>query len=126
MAAMTKILIIDDSLFQQKLLAGMLKEDGYDLIFSGNGREGIMLLEQKRPDLVIADLLMPDYDGYYFLEQVKERGIGVPVIILTSDVQKATMERCRNLGAAGFLNKPVNRETLTGAIQTMLSGAKQR
>jgi CheY-like chemotaxis protein len=121
---MKKILILDDSTFQQKILSAILKEAGYDLVFAENGKTGLAAVEKEKPDLVITDLLMPEFDGIYFLEHVRLLPARPPVVIVTSDIQQATLRRCLGLGASGYLNKPVRRETLLPAVEKALAGER--
>jgi len=121
---MTKILIIDDSSFQRKILSGLLKEAGHDVVIAENGKDGLECAEKEKPDIVMTDLLMPEFDGIFLLEQAKARSVRIPVIIITSDIQDSTRERCIRLGAAAFLNKPVKKETLLPAIKKVLAGER--
>jgi twitching motility two-component system response regulator PilH len=84
---MVTVLVIDDSSFQRKILTGILNENGYTVVQSENGKEGIEHVEKERPDLIVMDLLMPEYDGYWVLGQLNARGSTIPVIIVTSDIQ---------------------------------------
>lgn len=121
---MARILIIDDSTFQRKIVASILTADQHEVIAAANGREGLEAAKTQQPDLVITDLLMPDMDGFLFLKEAKAAGIGTPVLILTSDIQTATRDRCMALGAAAVMNKPVNRECLIGTVRQMLGTVK--
>jgi len=122
---MPTVLVIEDSAFQRKIISSAIKELGYDVITAENGQEGIERMVDSAPVLAFSDLLMPEFDGDWVLDQAKRRGIGVPIVILTSDVQNTTRERCLKKGAKGFLNKPVNRETLQKTIQDVLHGEKR-
>jgi len=117
---MARILIIDDSTFQRKIVASILTADHHEVIAAADGREGLEAAKTQHPDLIITDLLMPDTDGFSFLKSVKAGGIGIPVLILTSDIQTATRDRCLALGAAGVLNKPVKRESLSEKVRQVL------
>lgn len=119
---MVCILIIDDSAFQRKIISSVLNGENHTVITATNGHEGLKKAVQEKPDLIITDLLMPEMDGGTFLSEVKKAGLSIPVIILTSDVQKVTRDRCLALGAFSVLNKPVNREALLELIRTALSG----
>ncbi len=122
---MTKILIIDDSSFQRKILTGILKDAGHDVVIAENGKDGLACAVKENPDIIITDLLMPEYNGYFLLEQVKTKNIHIPVVIVTSDIQDSTRERCVSLGAAGFLNKPVKKEALQSAIKKVIAGERK-
>ena len=115
-----KILVIDDSLFQRKIISGVLTENGYQVTSAVNGKEGIEFVEKEQPDIILTDLLMPEYDGYWVLEQLKARGRTIPVIVLTSDIQTTTEKRCRELGVVAFLNKPVDKKLMISTIQNVL------
>jgi CheY-like chemotaxis protein len=117
---LVKILVIDDSLFQRKIISGILTENGYQVTLAVNGKEGIEHVEKEQPDLILTDLLMPEYDGYWVLEQLKVRKRAIPVIIFTSDIQTTTEKRCRELGVVAFLNKPVDKKQMISTIQNAL------
>jgi CheY-like chemotaxis protein len=122
---MVKVLVIDDSAFQRKILSHLVNGLGYEVITADNGQDGIRHALDNNPDILVTDLLMPEYDGYWLLEQRASRHLDIPVIILTSDIQTTTVKRCMELGAVAFLNKPVKPEELQSAIQTALAGVKQ-
>jgi len=114
---MAKVLIIEDSSFQRKILSEILTESGFEVILTENGREGIERTEQLKPDLIITDLLMPDVNGFQVLEALRAKKLNVPAIIVTSDIQKTTALRCRDLGAHAVLNKPVNKDQVLSAVR---------
>jgi CheY-like chemotaxis protein len=121
---MLKILFIDDSSFQRRIVSDILREAGYDPVVTEDGKRGIDLAQKEKPHLLITDLLMPDYDGYYVLKEAQACRLGIPILILTSDIQDTTHDRCLSLGAAGVVNKPVKKEVLLPAIAKVLSGER--
>jgi len=114
---MPKILVIDDSGFQRKVLSSILAGAGYQVVTAEDGEAGFEMARKEAPDLVICDLLMPGIDGYTFLKMVREGGLDTPVLVFTSDIQKTTRDICMGLGAFDVLNKPVQRETLVPAVE---------
>lgn len=121
---MTRILIIDDSSFQRRIVTGILKEAGYEFSVAENGRDGLELAQNDAPALIITDLLMPEFDGYYLLREARARDLGVPILVLTSDIQDTTRDQCFRMGAAGVVNKPVKKEVLLPVITRILSGER--
>ena len=117
---MVKILVIDDSSFQRKIISGILTENGHQVIQAVNGKDGIEQVEKEEPDLILTDLLMPEYDGHWVIEQLNARKSTIPVIVLTSDIQKTTEKRCRELGVVAFLNKPVDKNIVVSAVRNAL------
>jgi two-component system chemotaxis response regulator CheY len=119
---MVTILVIDDSAFQRKILSNTLNGLNYQVITADNGEEGIEKALENKPDVIITDLLMPEFDGFWVLAQIKARKIKIPVIVVTSDVQTSTRNDCQKKGAVAFLNKPAKKEELQSAISSALSG----
>jgi len=115
-----KILIIDDSRFQRRIISDILEEEGFAVITSADGNSGYATALEESPDLIICDLLMPDLDGYEFLKKMRENKISIPVVVLTSDIQHTTRKICLDLGAVDVLNKPVKKTTLVPALQKAL------
>lgn len=120
-----RILIVDDSRFSRWTLTQELTKHGAEAIEAPNAIEALRMIESERPDAVILDLLMPDMNGLELLARLNgSPGVHPPVIILTADIQKSTYERCIELGAAGFLKKPVNSEDLASTLEGVLNGSK--
>jgi twitching motility two-component system response regulator PilH len=123
--AMPKVLIIDDSGFQRKIITSILEAEGNMVLTAENGRTGFDIAVKESPDLIICDLLMPELDGYGLLRLVRDHKLAIPVLILTSDIQNTTRTECLALGALDVLNKPVKKETLVPIIKDALRSAKR-
>lgn len=119
---MVTILLIEDSAFQRKIISSIVMGLGYDIITADNGLEGVKRILDDKPAVILSDLLMPEYDGIWVLEQLKAKGIKIPVIIVTSDVQTSTKDHCMSLGAFGYLNKPIQKDLLKSEIGKALAG----
>lgn len=117
---MVRILVTDDSAFQRNIIISILKDHGYEYIEAGNGVEAIEDALKNKPDLVLLDIYMPDSGGFDFLEEAGRLKLDIPVVILTSDIQDTTRDRCLELGASGFLNKPVVKEELLEKISDLV------
>ena len=121
---MVKLLVFDDSSFQRKIICSILKEDGYELATAENARDAMERIKTEAPDIIITDLLMPEFDGFYLLEKMKSENISIPVLVVTSDIQKPTREKCYRSGARGLTNKPVSKATLLPAVKKILAGER--
>jgi len=117
---MTRILIVDDSLFQRRIIGAPLKANGFEVLEAVDGKEGLEKIIIEKPDLVLLDILMPEKDGIDVLKELKKTKKLIPVIMLTSDVQDSTRDTCLGLGAQAFLNKPVKAEELIPVISSIL------
>ncbi|MBS2019135.1 MAG: response regulator [Deltaproteobacteria bacterium] len=100
-----KILIVDDARWQRQNLSKILAAAGHEVIQATNGREALEKLSES-PAIIVCDLLMPELDGFGFLEELGRRPDHPPVIIASADIQRTSRERCTALGAAAFLAKP--------------------
>lgn len=118
---MPKILLIDDSSFQRRLIKRLVESLGHETVMAGNGAEGLALATGEQSfDAAIVDLLMPEMDGFTFLERVREAGCAFPRIVVTADVQEQSAARCRELGAAAVLSKPLQEQTLRETLEAHL------
>ena len=104
-----KILIVDDEphiriLLEQTL--ELLEDQGVELLVAGDGKEGLEIALDERPDLIFLDVNMPHLSGYEVCERVKEVDSQIPVILLTAKGQALDKERGRAAGADEYVTKP--------------------
>jgi len=116
----TKILVVDDEADLLAELAPLLERTGYHVTTASDGQQGLTLVEQIHPDLIVLDVLMPRVDGREVLRQLRQAGNWTPVILLTR-VGSPT-ERALSLqeGADDYLNKPFEPLELIARIQAVL------
>jgi two-component system chemotaxis response regulator CheY len=110
------LLIVDDNAFQRRVLGRQLRAVGHTVREAVDGADGLVSLAAALPDAVFTDLLMPVMDGFAFLGECGVRHPGLPVFVLSADIQAASRERALALGARGFLNKPFTPESLQAAL----------
>lgn len=122
---MQKVLVVDDSIFQRKNICSVLVAAGFEIIEAENGRVGLEKLASSSPNLIMTDLLMPEMDGIQFLAALRENKNTIPVFVLTSDIQDNKREQCLDLGAAGFLSKPLRKAELLDAFSRVPSVQKE-
>lgn len=116
-------MVVDDSRLIRQRLVKYLAED-YEVVEAENGKEAILKIASPdwKPDCVVSDLLMPLMDGFALLDWVQKHKIGIPVIILTADIQTETKGRCMELGAFTVLNKPPQVDQLKQTVESALAG----
>lgn len=117
-----KILLVDDSAFNLKLMAALLDGQGYELLQARDGDSAVRLARQEAPDLILLDLVMPDKDGYQVCEELKgqEDTAEIPVIFLSGEDTAASKVRALDLGAADFMQKSFAREEIVARVRTQL------
>jgi len=116
------ILIVDDSAVNRSYLKSILIEHDFDVMEAGRGGEALEMIEDKQPDAMILDLLMPGIGGLETLKGLRAKGFSFPVIIFTSDDKEETKKRCLDAGANGFLFKPSKPSQIFQTIEKALAG----
>lgn len=102
-----KVLLIEDDIFFRDFYAYKLKEKGVEIAVASDGEEGLKIIAEAPPDLVLLDLIMPKKDGFAVLEEMGQLGLTntIPVLVFSTLGQEKDVERARQLGAKGFVNK---------------------
>src|SRR5262245_44005646 len=105
-----KILVVDDTPRNVKLLADLLAVKGYVVVTAGSGREGLALLDTAHPDLVLLDVVMPEMSGYEVCQKIRatEGTARLPVIMVTALDPAEERVKGIDAGADDFLTKPIN------------------
>ncbi len=119
----TKILVVDDSQEVREKLSAMLKEmPEVDLIgTAANGMCAIDMIANKKPDLVLLDIIMPQLDGFGVMEYLVEHNIMPEVIVISALTQENFIFRALNLGAKYYIAKPFESESVKGRIRDVIS-----
>ena len=117
-----QILIIDDEAIMRKLLEQILKEK-YEVISMENGKEALeWMYSGNIPDLVVADLNMPEINGFEYINRVRESGFfnDLPLIVLSGEESSAERIKSLKMGANDYLVKPFNPEELSLRIDNLI------
>ena len=117
-----KILVVDDTPQNVKLLADLLTVKGYAVVTAASGTEALARIEAERPDLVLLDVVMPGMSGYEVCQRIRADGANgiMPVVMVTA--LDPTSERIKGLeaGADDFLTKPINLSELLARVRSLL------
>ncbi len=114
------VLIVDDDPGVRRFVRASLEAEGYSVREAGSAEEGLAVLDQGPPDLILLDVMMPQIDGWEMLRRVQERpGAGaIPVIMFSGRVEGADEAETR--GAQGFVGKPFDAEALVESTKQVL------
>lgn len=115
-----KILIIEDSAFQRKLIIDALHTLSLEISEAASAEEAVDILKTSKFSLILLDLLLPHMDGIEFLKQYGNLLEKTPVLVLTADIQETTKNECLRLGAQIFINKPFQKEELLNTVKKFL------
>lgn len=114
-----KVLIVDDDTTLLKFLSQYLEEEGFEVITAARGSDALRLFYDKRPQLVILDLMLPGMDGWEVCARIRELA-RVPVILLTAKTDEADKLRGFRLGIDDYVTKPFSMAELTARVRAVL------
>jgi len=118
-----KILIVDDSPTELKLIAVPFEGPDYSIVTASNGEEAVQKAMSERPDLIVLDVVMPKMNGFQACRKIKSTPElqHIPIIMLTSKSEKADEFWGKKQGADMYLTKPFNDKELMQAVTANLS-----
>ncbi len=113
------ILTVDDSRMMREMLLMVLNGAGFNVVQAEDGQEGLSVLADAAPDVIITDINMPKLDGYGFIEGVRadERYRAVPILVLSTESSAEKKGRARDAGATGWIVKPFQADTLIEVVR---------
>jgi excisionase family DNA binding protein len=116
------ILIVDDDERLREFIRVNLEMEGYAVREAGSAEEGLAVLEEEPPDLILLDVMMPKVDGWEMLRRVHQRhGVGsIPVIMFSGKVEEESMKAATARGAQGFIGKPFNPQQLIESTKQLV------
>jgi len=115
------ILIVDDETSILQSLAGLLTDEGFEVIEATNGYEALKIIDAESPDLVLLDIWMPGIDGIETLKEIKKSHPFLPVIIISGHGTIETAVRATKLGAYNFIEKPLSIDKVIVTINNALN-----
>ncbi|WP_270648143.1 response regulator transcription factor [Paeniclostridium hominis] len=116
---MKKLMIIEDSQIIREELKSLLTRYGYEVITSENFENIIEDIKNENPDLILLDINLPVYDGFYICREVR-KNLNIPIIIVTSRDSEIDELMSMNLGADDFVTKPYNTQILLARISAVI------
>jgi two-component system cell cycle response regulator len=117
----SRVLVVDDDELNVRLLEGILS-DKYEITTAYNGKEALLEVEKKPPDLILLDIMMPGMTGYEVCKKLKgdKKTLHIPIVMVTALTEKAEKIKGIEAGADDFLNKPVDVNELMVRVKSLL------
>jgi two-component system KDP operon response regulator KdpE len=115
-----KLLVIDDDSAVTDLLTLLLKSNGFEVSATNNSTDGLTIIREKAPDVVILDLMMPEMDGWQICKAVREFS-QVPIIILSALNDPSMIASVLDAGADDYLTKPTPSRVLIAHINRLIN-----
>ncbi len=118
---MKKVLVVDDSEIIRTKAATALSRAGFQVLEAADGIEGLAAAIDNSVDVVLLDVNMPGLGGIEMLERLlgDPRTARIPVLMMTTEANLSLIERAKNLGARGWMVKPIKMEQLVRAVTTL-------
>jgi CheY-like chemotaxis protein len=119
---MARILLVDDEPELRIITRMMLEKAGYEVVEASNGEEGLRILANFKPDLILLDVMMPGMGGWKVCEKIKadEKLKHIPVVMFTVRTSEEDIEHSRECGAEAHINKPFEKQELLATIERLL------
>ena len=117
-----QIMVVDDEVGMLKIITLMLERVGYTVLGANNALTALELLDTNTPDLIIADVMMPNIDGFELCHRIRAhpRFGHVPVIILSARTDAAAVQRAFDVGANAYMPKPTLHRDLVSKVSFLL------
>ncbi len=125
---MAKVLVVDDSISVRKALERILKPKGVEVLPAESAKVGLSVLEHHRPTLIIADVVMPEIDGFEFCKMIKANPKlrSIPILLISGIVNPETKAQAREYKAVGIVKKPFKPDTLLYIVDLIFNKLKTK
>ena len=125
---MSTILIVEDNEKNMKLVRDILRHHGHETIEAASGLDGVRLAFERRPDLVLMDIQLPDIDGIEALRRIREvRELdAMPVVAVSASVMPDDQQKVVTSGFDAFVTKPIHLKHFVDTVKRFLDGGEAR
>jgi len=124
---MKTVLIVEDNTTLRENISEILALKGYNILTALDGKTGLAMAKEKKPDIILCDVLMPEMDGYNAFNSLKDSPytMNIPFIFITAEASNKEIENGLAVGADGYITKPFDGNELCAAIDRCLVPAKK-
>lgn len=123
---MARILLIEDEQQLGQIVKDSLEMRGFDMLYAADGKEGLRLYQQARPDVVVLDIMMPNMDGFTVTTEIRKQDKVTPIIFLTAKSQTADVVKGFEMGGNDYLKKPFSMDELIVRIKALLKRSSEQ
>lgn len=121
---MSKVLLIEDEWQLGQIVKDSLEMRGFEMLYAADGKEGLRLFQEHRPDVVVLDIMMPNMDGFTVTTEIRRQDKTTPIIFLTAKSQTTDVVKGFELGGNDYLKKPFSMDELIVRIKALLQRFK--
>lgn len=121
---MFKILVVEDDMSLNRLFCRTLRRNNYQAFEAYNALSALSILENEYIDLIITDIMMPQMDGFEFIQELRESNIDIPVLIITAKSDIVDKQMGFNLGADDYMVKPIDINEMVLRVSALLRRAR--
>lgn len=121
---MFNILVVEDNLDMRELFSTVLFDNGYNVFSASDGEKALEIIDKKYVDLVVADIMMPNMDGYTLIKSLRDAKYNMPILIVTAKDQFEDLQYGFKIGCDDYMIKPINIKELVIRVEALLRRAK--
>lgn len=121
---MSKVLLIEDEWQLGQIVKDSLEMRGFEMLYAADGKEGLRLYQEHKPDVVVLDIMMPNMDGFTVTTEIRKQDKTTPIIFLTAKSQTTDVVKGFELGGNDYLKKPFSMDELIVRIKALLQRFK--
>lgn len=120
---MSTVLYIEDNSDNRKLIRRVLEVEGYEFLEAKDAEQALEIIKNGTTDLILMDINMPDIDGYTLTTKIKSmpQYASIPIVAVTANVMHGDRERSLKAGCDGYIQKPIDIDTLSQQIERFLT-----
>lgn len=115
-----RILLVEDEVINQKIVANILKSDNYEVEVAPDGIVALMQIAKEKFDLILSDINMPNFDGYQLLDYINQNNINIPVVFMSGFTSEEDEIKGLKLGAVEYIKKPIDKDLLLLRLHNIL------
>ena len=121
---MFHILVVEDNADMRELFCTVLSDSGYQCLPAADGVEALEIMDKEYVDLIVADIMMPNMDGYELTRAVRDAKMELPILMVTAKDQFDDMQKGFRAGTDDYMIKPINVKELVLRVEALLRRAK--